>query len=408
MREEQKMPLSSLAVVGAGPVGLALALHASRTLHHTKVTLIDARKTSTKSESDPRSVALSLGSVQFFQRLGVWHTTCAQLITQIDVSQKAECAWAQKFSNISNLRITAAQERVPFLGAVLGYSDVTGPLQQAWTRAEQAEPQRLFSQFGQPVTAVCDGNTGIEVQAGFAQRFDLVVMAEGTSSPEVSGAFLIASPPFERDYAQVAWVGEVGFEQNPLQQASEIAFERFTAFGPVALLPLKNRRSALVWCTREKNFPIESWNEVQRIARLNEIFHGTAAGRITCVTALKPFPLHLKAQRTLTQGRLVRIGNAAQTLHPVAGQGLNLGLRDAFELVQQLARTQNIGTALRQFEWERARDRWSMVATTDFLARSFTWQIPAADSLRGLGLVMLNALKPVKSTLARRMMFGVR
>ena len=100
------------------------------------------------------------------------------------------------------------------------------------------------------------------------------------------------------------------------------------------------------------------------------------AGRITGLSPLKDFALGLNAERTLVDGRSVRIGNAAQTLHPVAGQGLNLGLRDAFELVQVLRHAGDVDAALKRVEWARAADRWSMIAATDFLARSFTWQLP--------------------------------
>ena len=96
------------------------------------------------------------------------------------------------------------------------------------------------------------------------------------------------------------------------------------------------------------------------------------------MSPLKAFPLGLRAERTLTDGRTVRIGNAAQTLHPVAGQGLNLGMRDAFELVRSLAQQRDVDAVLRRLEWQRAPDRWAMIAATDFLARSFTWSLPGA------------------------------
>jgi 2-octaprenyl-6-methoxyphenol hydroxylase len=97
-------------------------------------------------------------------------------------------------------------------------------------------------------------------------------------------------------------------------------------------------------------------------------------------------------------------------LHPVAGQGLNLGLRDAAALVQALRRAQPdaLDTVLRRLEWARGPDRWSMIAATDFLARSFTWRWPGLPAARGLGLAALQALPPLKSALARQMMFGRR
>ena len=104
----------------------------------------------------------------------------------------------------------------------------------------------------------------------------------------------------------------------------------------------------------------------------------------------------------------MRIGNAAQTLHPVAGQGLNLGLRDAHALVGALRHARDVDAALGSVEWARAPDRWSTIATTDFLARSFTWQWPGLAGARGLALAALDALPPAKHWLARRMMFGLR
>ena len=148
-------------------------------------------------------------------------------------------------------------------------------------------------------------------------------------------------------------------------------------------------------------------NDAQRVAVLNNTFP-EAAGRIASISPLKEFALGLIAERILTDGRTVRIGNAAQTLHPVAGQGLNLGLRDAFELVHALRHDQDVDAVLRRLEWQRGPDRWAMIAATDFLARSFTWKLPGAGAARGLGIAALQALSPLKSAIARQMMFGRR
>ncbi|MBN8508810.1 MAG: FAD-dependent monooxygenase, partial [Burkholderiales bacterium] len=153
--------------------------------------------------------------------------------------------------------------------------------------------------------------------------------------------------------------------------------------------------------------PVRALDAAQRIALLNARLPA-AAGRVVALSPLKDFALGLNAERTLVIGRSVRIGNAAQTLHPVAGQGLNLGLRDAFELVEALRHEADIDRALRRVEWARAPDRWSMIAATDFLARSFTWQAPGLAAARALGLAALQAAPPLKSLLARRMMFGSR
>jgi 2-octaprenyl-6-methoxyphenol hydroxylase len=196
-----------------------------------------------------------------------------------------------------------------------------------------------------------------------------------------------------------------------------VAFERFTRHGPAALLPLGRGRAALVWCVDVSDDPVADLNDEQRRQVLNTIFP-IEAGRITAVSPLKAFGLGLNAERTLVEGawpptarvpsRVVRIGNAAQTLHPVAGQGLNLGLRDAFVVARELARTDDLDAALRCIDRERAADRWATIGATDFLARSFTWQLPCAATARGLGLAALQALRPLKSVLTRQMMYGRR
>ncbi|HEX7637995.1 MAG TPA: FAD-dependent monooxygenase, partial [Burkholderiaceae bacterium] len=138
-----------------------------------------------------------------------------------------------------------------------------------------------------------------------------------------------------------------------------------------------------------------------------------AAGHPVAISPLKSFALGLNAESSLVDGRVVRIGNAAQTLHPVAGQGLNLGLRDAFLLVDRLAEGRaasdaGVGRLLRTLAFARAPDRWSVIGATDFLARSFTWHAPGLAAARGLGLAALQAVPPLKRALARQMMFGRR
>jgi 2-octaprenyl-6-methoxyphenol hydroxylase len=169
-----------------------------------------------------------------------------------------------------------------------------------------------------------------------------------------------------------------------------------------------------VWCVRRSDDQVRELSDAQRVAVLGTVFD-RAVGRIAGVSPLKCFPLGLAAQRTLVRGRQVRIGNAAQTLHPVAGQGLNLGLRDAFALATALRNAVDasraapgLDAALSRVAWQRAPDRWAMIAATDFLARSFTWQAPGVATLRGVGMALIDRLPGLKSALARQMMFGSR
>ena len=389
-----------IAVVGAGPVGLALALQAAQRLPQASVTLFDSRPAGRDVAGDPRTLALSLGSVQLLQRLGVWPAEQAQPITEVHVSQTPPSG-LPPFGEPA-VRLRAADEGVPMLGAVLSYGALVAPLQQAWEAAATREPQRLRSRFGTVVNALKDLDEGVEVDAGIAERFDLVVVAEG-------GVFADqARKGVSRDYRQTAWVGQL-----TLQGATPgMAFERFTRHGPAALLPLRPgadglARAALVWCVDSGDDPVRDLSDAQRLAVLNSVFPA-AAGRLTAITPLKDFSLGLNAERSLVSGRTVRIGNAAQTLHPVAGQGLNLGLRDAYELVSVLRTEGDLDAALRRVEWARAGDRWSMIAATDLLARGFTWRAPGLAAARGLALAALQAAGPLKSLLARHMMFGSR
>lgn len=403
-----------MAVVGAGPVGLSLALHAARALPQAQISLFDTRAIEADVSGDPRTLALSLGSVQLLQRLGVWHAEMAQPITEVHVSQQRP-SWAGLWAGLApslpgplgrlaaepQVRIHAADAGVAMLGAVLSHGRVTAALQQAWLQASAAEPHRLVSRFATPVRSlkVLEAG-GVEVDADIAEVFDLAVVAEGGVFAEQ------ARKAIAHDYGQVAWVGQVTLEGG----RAGVAYERFTDSGPAALLPLASGRAALVWCVAGDDDPVAALNDAQRLSVLNTIFPAEV-GRITGISPLKRFPLGLNAERSLVDaagGCIARIGNAAQTLHPVAGQGLNLGLRDAFVLVHALARSNDVGHALRRLNRQRAPDRWTTIAATDFLARSFTWRFPGAHTARGLGLATLQALSPLKAMLTRQMMYGRR
>jgi len=402
-----------LAVVGAGPVGLALALHAASALPQAEITVFDARAIDKDVSGDPRTLALSLGSVQLLERLGAWRPEQAQPIAEVHVSQQAPSLLAAMSARFGEpeLTIRAVDEAVPMLGAVLSYGAIVAPLQEVWLAAGRREPKRLMSRFGAGVEALKNVPGGVEVDAGIVERFDLAVVAEGGVFANAAKKVLVAGehrPALRHDYRQTAWVGTASFVPDGRREGNGgVAYERFTRHGPAALLPLRDGRAGLVWCVASDDDPVRELDATQRVTVLNTIFH-PATPRLAEISPLKSFALGLTAERTLTDGRTVRIGNAAQTLHPVAGQGLNLGMRDAFELVRSLARMGDVDAVLRKLEWQRAPDRWAMIAATDFLARSFTWTLPGAGAARGLGIAALQALGPLKSAIARQMMFGSR
>ena len=429
-----------LAVIGAGPAGLALALLAARRLPSAEISLFDARPADKDVSGDPRTLALALGSVQLLRRLGAWPEAAAQPIREVLVSQAPPTLALDWLPGAVQLR--ASDEGVEMLGAVLSYGTLVACMQQAWQAAERAAPLRLHSRFGQPVVDVqnrgkASGLGGVQVDAGIAESFDLAVVAEGgvfagpagrptaasagQATPDnradlqlpQGGSWLSRTSRTRRiihDYAQTAWVGTLTLDGG----TPGLAVERFTRDGPLALLPLApgpdgSARAAMVWCVNSQDDPVAPLSDAQRLAVLATLLP-PAAGRPRAISPLKQFALGLSAEPTLVDGAIVRIGNAAQTLHPVAGQGLNLGLRDAAELVQALrdATPIDLPALLRRLEWARGPDRWAMIAATDFLARSFTWRWPGLPLARGLGLAALQSLPPLKSALARQMMFGRR
>ncbi len=389
-----------IAVVGAGPAGLALALHAAHLLPAARVTVFDARPQERDVSGDPRTLALSLGSVQMLQRVQAWPAAMAEPILQVQASQAPPtlpAAWGD-----AEVHISAAEQGVPMLGAVLTYGHLVATLQQAWQAAVAAEPERLAFHFGTAVQGITPLAGEVEIHAGDLGRYDLAVVAEG-------GVFADqARKAVTHDYRQTAWVGDVILQGAP----RGTAFERFTRQGPLALLPLPAgpdgaHHAAMVWCVHADDDPVLELGDEQRRHVIDSLLP-TAAGRLVAIGPLKHFALGLNAERTLVDGRIVRIGNAAQTLHPVAGQGLNLGLRDAYALVDALRFATGVDAALRRVEWARAPDRWATIATVDFLARSFTWDWPGMGVLRGVGLATLQRAAPFKRALAQQMMFGRR
>jgi 2-octaprenyl-6-methoxyphenol hydroxylase len=401
-----------LAVIGGGPVGLALALLARQRCPHWSVSVFDQRDAAKDVSADPRTLALSLGSVQLLERLHAWPAAKAAPIREVHVSQAPPTLATPLGEPV--VRMAADELGVPMLGAVLGYGALVAPLQQAFLDAcaPDAAAPGLHARFGTVVADVRSSGDAAAVtpQGGEAEAFDLAVIAEGGVFAEQSRKAVT------HDYGQTAWVGTVTLEGA----LPGLAVERFTRDGPLALLPLpalpgadaRTSRAALVWCVPTGDDPVEPLTDLQRLAvlahRLPEV-----AGRPVAISPLKSFALGLNAEASLVDGHVVRIGNAAQTLHPVAGQGLNLGLRDAWLLVDRLADNvmasdAGVARALRGLAFARAPDRWSVIGTTDFLARSFTWHAPGLAAARGLGLAALQAVPPLKRALARQMMYGWR
>lgn len=373
-----------VAICGAGPVGLALAAFlARRGVDGKRIALVDAKSLG-QAISDPRSIALSWGSVQLLEEVRAWPLP-ATPIHEIHVSRRGQ---------LGRSLMDRAEHGLPALGYVARYGDVVDALARACDKAGvmTLRPARVetFDERHDGVALRLDDGRTV-----FAQ---VAVQAEGGVFGQQD------SRAQQRDYGQTALIARVSVSEPVAQRA----FERFTDEGPLALLPQDGgdgHQYALVWCMRpERAVDVQMLDDAAFLAQLGEAF-GTRLGTFTAASPRVAFPLGLNAEARAT-ARTVAIGNAAQTLHPVAGQGLNLGLRDAAVLARQLARGATPG-AVDGFMNERAQDRRLTISLTDTMARAFTGGGPL-QPLLGLSLAALDVVKPARLLLADLMMFGRR
>ncbi|QGZ60613.1 UbiH/UbiF/VisC/COQ6 family ubiquinone biosynthesis hydroxylase [Paraburkholderia acidisoli] len=399
-----------VTIVGAGPVGLALAGWLARrsATQDLSIALVDAREPE-DSAGDPRAIAVSQGSRTLVEALAWPHDATA--IERIHVSQRG---------HFGRTLIDRHDYDLPALGYVARYGSIVQALAQAvrGTRVHWLH----HTQAHDPVVEH-DGVTLPIVSAGVERklRTRILVNAEGglyrpsARETEAKSAHSADRSDTEsrtqrsRDYGQTALVGVVTLSAPQ----PHVAWERFTNEGPIALLPMGGVRGAdyaLVWCSAPEEAERRAQlTDADFLAELGTAF-GARMGRFTQIHGRAAFPLGLNALDALVsgQGHIAAVGNAAQTLHPVAGQGLNLGLRDAHALADALALHGATPKALATFAARRALDRRMTIGATDTLARLFTVDFAPLAALRGLALTALEFAPPVKTALARQMMFGQR
>ena len=370
-------------ICGAGPVGLsAAALLVARGMSPARIALIDA-KTLAQTAADPRSIALSYGSRQILQQIGAWPIPC-DAIHQIHVSRRG---------HFGRTLIDRTAYDLPALGYVTRYGNLVSAL------AAAVEHRALTVLRPARVVAMTEDEHAVSVRLddGKEIRAAIVVQAEGGLYAQQ------AAKAHRHTYDQTAIVAQVRVSAPMAQRA----FERFTAEGPLALLP-QDDGYALVWCVRPDNAQrLLALSDADFLAELGNAFGGRL-GYFTGVAARNSYPLGLNAEPAVST-RIAAIGNAAQTLHPVAGQGLNLGLRDAATLARLLARG-NTPESLQEFNAQRRTDRSSTIGLTDLMARVFASAPDGAlsQTLLGAGLALIDGLPAVKRLLAERMMFGRR
>ena len=381
------MPEYDVLIVGGGPVGAALALALGG--GGLKVGLLEA-KAPQAARGDPRPIALSHGSRLILERLGVWdELRPATPILRIHVSQKG---------GFGRVELGADEARLPALGYVVDYSAL------ALALAHRMETEGRCRVIRAAVSALESGeeealahfNAGTGPGQASAR---LLAVADGGALP--------AAQVQTREYRQSVVTTRV---MCALPHRN-VAYERFTPDGPLALLPAGDGL-AVVWTTTPDHARLLcGLPEKEFLDRLHAAF-GDRLGAFERAGACSSYPLALRFANRIAKSRVVALGNAAQTLHPVAGQGLNLGLRDAWELAGTL---QGLGAAeigasahLRAYSARRRLDRGGGIYFTDALVRLFSNDIAPLKLARGLGLAALGAAPPLKDFLVRRMTFGAR
>jgi 2-octaprenyl-6-methoxyphenol hydroxylase len=380
--------VADIVVIGGGPIGLAFALAA-----HAQGRRVVVLEANIGAASDARTLALAAGSRLILSDLGAWPSDLpATPINTIHVTQRG--GFGQSI-------LHSREFDVPALGYTLSYRALVIAL------LAQAERSRLEITDGATVNHVATtadegvvqyARNGIEQMCGAK----LIVVADGGRSLTQLPSIKIQ----EKDYGQVALLARVSSDRPHCN----IAYERFTPTGPVALLPVGDE-FGLVWTVSPQEAErIKALNDDSFINEFQEIFGGYA-GKFSKLHSRFQFPLRLRyADRTVAE-RMVLIGNAAQALHPVAGQGFNLGLRDADQLANLLrdaASDDDCGNAnlLRRYQRSRKPDTRAGILFTDALVRGFSNDHPVLRVGRGAGLAALQMLPFVRRRLARAMMFG--
>lgn len=383
------VPVRAIRIIGQGPVGLALALFSRRAGVPAASIGFETAPAHGPLSLPPamaeRAMALSLGSWQLLSR--IIKLPAAAAIGEVEVSLQGSGG---------RTHIRARELGTPALGYVTRY----GPLLQELSKA-----------YGEPADAASQMQSSDAVRGDTQARADLppsinrpavLIHAEGQAGEDAH----------VREFGQSAVLATVRAPAMP----AGIALERFTRSGPVALLPLPEpAHFSLVWCAESADSGRRMLaSEEVFIAELNERF-GARLLDASLVGTRFLASLARKQRRQTHQGCEVWIGNAAQTLHPVAGQGLNLGLRDAFELAQTLGALfrgsalpieSAISQALAEYSRARRVDRGTTIGITDTLASVFTrgWISPA----QSFALAALDLAGPVRDGFARRLMFGNR
>ena len=345
---------------------------------------------------DDRSIALAWGSRRIFDSMGVWRamTPAATAIKTIHVSDRGHFGFT---------RLDARQQQVEALGYVIAARAIGKVLTEALAHQANVTLISPATVTNIDFDSAC-ANVTVDQEGQSRQlKTRLLVGADGVQS---SVRELLSVDTTMNDYGQTAVIANLTTEKPH----HHIAFERFTNTGPMALLPLDHDRCALVWTVeKEQVEEVMSLDDDVFLQAVLKHF-GYRLGKLIKVGRRDAYPLRLVRAQEQVRERLVLIGNAAHTLHPVAGQGFNLGLRDVATLAQVIAEARQMDKDIgslpilnRYAEW-RISDHNRVINFTDNLVKLFSNDLLPLSFARNVGLLVADVFPPVKKALLRRTM----
>ena len=345
---------------------------------------------------DDRAIALSYGSQRILQAIRLWPDISGQVapIETIHISDRG---------HLGSTRLTATQEQVPALGYVLPAKTLGKILLARLTDCADVTlitPAEVVKLNNQPDYAELDIHHHEQVHT---LRATLLVAADGGNS-YIRRTLQI--PTSGCDYQQTAIVANI----TPGQPHTNTAYQRFTDTGPVALLPLRAGHCTLIWTVRTEQHATILAQDDATFKQGFQARFGYRLGQFQRVGKRHSYPLTLRQAEQTIDTRTAIIGNAAHTLHPIAGQGFNLGLRDVAALVEVIREAQHTGDdighphALHRYQTWRAREQQQVAQATDGLVRLFTNPLRSVQMARNLGLFALDHLPSAKRSIARAAM----
>ncbi|UDG81405.1 2-octaprenyl-6-methoxyphenol hydroxylase [Candidatus Profftia lariciata] len=387
-----------IIIVGEGMAGMTLALAVSiLSSGRIQIEIVNTISTQKKEQVnfDTRAIALAYGTCEQLKQIGIWQDLqiFATPIKNIYVSDQGGVGW---------ISIRSRDYKIPYLGQVVEIYKA----RTCFLKLLQKAPGVQSTHYAQIVKVIRQKNSAsIQLDNGTVLTGELLVAADGSYSILAQNCHIHYN---KTTYDQIAVITNL-ITAYPHHNK---AFERFTCYGPFAMLPLSEGRCSLAWCYPVQE-QVDSWNDIKFIHNIQQIF-GWILGKIIKIDKRYYYPLELIYTHQHISHRLALIGNAAQTLHPIAGQGFNLGLRDVMSLAEIIVQAEiqgyDIGSykVLSQYQKRRRPDQQATISVTDGLIHIFSNRLLPFVIGRNLGMIAMTLIPQLRETLIRRALGWVK